>query len=333
MNMSVRALVCDKLTEDLSGVCVRGVPLPVLQAGQVSVRVHAAALNFPDLLMTRGGYQHRPEIPFVIGMEGAGEVVDVARDVADIAVGDRVCFRSRVGACAQIVVLPATEVRPVPAGFTLSEAAGYQIAALTAYVALVQRGALAAGETLLVHGASGGVGLAAVQLGHALGARVIATGTSAAKLAIALNHGSDHTIDSSPTFRDRVMQLTDGRGADVIFDPVGGDVFDESVRCIAWGGRLLVVGFASGRIPDLRANLPLLKGFSLIGVRAGETGRRDPTRGAHAQTEIERLAAHGIFKPHVGARYPLDEGSEALRAMALRKTAGKIVIEMPSHSS
>jgi len=328
MNTSVRALICEKLTDDLSGVSVRGVALPLPRAGSVSLSVHAAALNFPDLLMTRGGYQYRPEVPFVIGMEGAGEVVDVAENTGSIAVGDRVCFRSRVGACAEAVVLPATEIHPIPAGFTFGEAAAYQIAALTAYVALVLRGALAAGETLLVHGASGGVGLAAVQLGRALGARVIATGTSAAKLSIASNHGADHTIDSAPAFRDRVMQLTDGRGADVIFDPVGGDVFDESVHCIAWGGRLLVVGFASGRIPNLRANLPLLKGFSLIGVRAGETGRRDPARGAHAQTEIERLAAAGIFKPHIGARYPLEDGVEALRAMALRKAAGKIVIEM-----
>ena len=326
--MSVRALVCDKLTDDLSGVGVRGVALPAPRSGSVAVRVRAAALNFPDLLMTRGCYQYRPEVPFVIGMEGAGEVVDIAGDIGDIAVGDHVCFRSRGGACAQTAVLSTAGVHPVPAGFTLSEAAAYQIAALTAYVALVHRGALTTGETLLVHGASGGVGLAAVQLGHALGARVIATGTSAAKLAIASNHGADHTIDSVPTFRDRVMQLTEGRGADVIFDPVGGDVFDESVHCIAWGGRLLVVGFASGRIPDLRANLPLLKGFSLIGVRAGETGRRDPARGAHAQTEIERLAAAGIFKPHIGARYPLEDGVEALRAMALRKAAGKIVIDM-----
>jgi NADPH2:quinone reductase len=329
MNASVRALVCHNLTDDLSGVSVSEIASPSPRAGHVSVRVHAAALNFPDLLMTRGGYQYRPEVPFVIGMEGAGEVVDAAGGIGDIAIGDRVCFRSRAGACAGVVVLPAADVHPVPVNFTVAEAAAYQIAALTAYIALVHRGALAAGETLLVHGASGGVGLAAVQLGHALGARVIATGTSAAKLAIASNYGADHTIASSPTFRDRVMQLTEGRGADVIFDPVGGDVFDESVHCIAWGGRLLVVGFASGRIPDLRANLPLLKGFSLIGVRAGETGRRDPVRGAQAQKEIERLAGAGIFKPHIGARCPLEDGVEALRAMALRKTAGKIVIDMP----
>jgi NADPH2:quinone reductase len=185
-----------------------------------------------------------------------------------------------------------------------------------------------AGETLLVHGASGGMGLAAVQLGHALGAHVVATGTSAAKLAIALKHGADHAVDSAPVFRDRVMQLTDGRGADVIFDPVGGDVFDESVHCIAWGGRLLVVGFAGGRIPELRVNMPLLKGFSVIGVRAGETGRRDPALGAQAQSEIERLAAAGVFKPHIGARYALEDGLEALRAMAQRRVVGKILIEM-----
>ena len=328
MNTSVRALVCHKLTDDLSGVSVRGFPRSPSGPGSVTVRVHAAALNFPDLLMTRGGYQHRLEVPFVIGMEGAGEVIGIAADVTNIAVGDRVCFRSRSGACAETVVLPAAEVHAVPANFTLADAAAYQIAALTAYVALVQRGALVAGETLLVHGASGGMGLAAVQLGHALGAHVVATGTSAAKLAIALKHGADHAVDSAPVFRDRVMQLTDGRGADVIFDPVGGDVFDESVHCIAWGGRLLVVGFAGGRIPELRVNMPLLKGFSVIGVRAGESGRRDPVRGAQAQSEIERLAAAGVFKPHIGARYALENGLGALRAMAQRRVVGKILIEM-----
>jgi NADPH2:quinone reductase len=292
------------------------------------VRVHAAALNFPDLLMTRGGYQFRPELPYVVGMEGAGEVVSIGAQVDDVRMGDSVCFRGRSGACAEACVVSASDLHPIPAGFEFAEAAGYQIGALTAYVALVQRGGLQAGETLLVHGASGGMGLAAVQLGHALGARVIAAGTSAQKLAVAARCGADEVIDSVPAFRERVLQLTDGLGAEVIFDPVGGDVFDESTHCIAWGGRLLVVGFASGRIPDLRANLPLLKGFSVVGVRAGESGRRDPARGARAQREIERFAATGVFRPHIGARFPLADGVEALRAMAGRRVAGKIVIEL-----
>ena len=327
MTPAVRALVCEHLAENLGGVGVRMIELPPLTATSVMIRVRAAALNFPDLLMTHGGYQFRPELPYVVGMEGAGEVVEVGGEVNGIRAGDRVCFRGRSGACAESCVVSASDVRPIPAGFDFAAAAAYQVGALTAYVSLVQRGGLEAGETLLVHGASGGMGLAAVQLGHALGARVIATGTSAEKLAVAARSGADEVIDSVPGFRERVLRLTEGHGADVIFDPVGGDVFDESIRCIAWGGRLLVIGFASGRISDLPANMPLIKGFSVVGVRAGESGRRNPARGAHAQREIERLAAEGVFRPHIGARFALADGVEALRAMAARRVAGKIVVE------
>ncbi len=328
MNDTARALVCDRLADDFAGVSVRPIGVPVLPPDGVLIEVRAAALNFPDLLMTRGGYQFRPPLPFVLGMEGAGEVAALGSEVRGLQAGASVCFRARFGVCAERCVVPARDVRPVPRGFDFAEAAAYQVGAMTAYVALIQRGALQAGETLLVHGASGGMGLAAVQLGHFLGARVIATGTSADKLAIAAQSGADHVIDSVPRFRQRVLELTDGRGADVVFDPVGGDVFDESTHCIAWGGRLLVVGFASGRIPEVRANLPLLKGFSVVGVRAGESGRRDPERGAQAQREIERLADEGVFRPHIGARFGLDDGVLALRTMMERRVAGKIVIEL-----
>jgi len=326
--MRASALVCEHIADDLSGVRVREVTLDGLGAGDIVIRVHAAALNFPDLLMTQGRYQFRPETPFVLGMEGAGEVIGVGAEVDDVDVGDRVCYRLRTGACTRTCILRASAVHPIPAGFDFAEGAAWQIGALTAYVALVQRGGLRAGETLLVHGASGGMGLAAVQFGHALGARVIATGTSSEKLRVAARCGADEVIDSVPAFRDRVRQLTDGRGADVIFDPVGGDVFDESTHCIAWGGRLLVVGFASGRIPQLPVNLPLLKGFSLIGVRAGESARRDPAGGAEAQRAVERLASQGVFRPHIGARFPLEKGVDALHALAQRKFPGKLVIDM-----
>jgi NADPH2:quinone reductase len=328
----MQALVCHRLADDLAGVSLADIAPPRPGPGEVAIEVRAAALNFPDLLMTRGAYQHRPELPFVLGMEGAGTVCELGEGVAGLGgpqLGDAVCFGRKEGAIAQRVVASADSLRRMPAGFDWAEAAAFQVGALTAWVALVVRGQLRAGEVLLVHGASGGTGAAAVQLGRHLGAHVIATGTSEDKLAPLAALGAEHLLVTGEGFRERVKALTHGRGADVIFDPVGGDVFDESVRCIAPEGRLLVIGFASGRIPTLAANLALIKGFSLVGVRAGEYLRGRPDHGRALLDEVARLPEQGDFRPLVGARFPLASAMEAMHALAQRRVPGKIVIEMP----
>ena len=212
------------------------------------------------------------------------------------------------------------------------EAASFQTAYLTAYVSLVRRGELQSGECLLVHGATGGVGMAAVQLGKKIGARVIATGTSAEKLKKTLDWGASHYVLTNKkdgvSFREEVKELTDGKGADVIYDPVGGDVFDESIRCINWGGRILIVGFTSGRIPTAPVNMPLIKGFSIVGVRAGEFGRRDPVKGKENIEAVKKLADEGDLKPHICKTFKLEEAKEAIQFLSERKVVGKIAVVM-----
>ena len=337
MNATQRALVCRALSDDFSGLAVETLDVPEPGPGDVLVRMRAASVNFPDLLMTQGRYQFRPELPFIPGIEGAGEVValgcDAARAPDAPRVGERVLVHARTGAFAAFSRLGVADVRPMPAALDYAHAAAFQAAAVTAYVSLVRRAALQPGETLLVHGATGGVGMATVQLGRHLGARVIATGTSDEKLARLRALEGVETLNLSCGLREQVHALTHGRGADVIFDPVGGDVFDASVRCIAWGGRLLVVGFAAGRIPTIALNLPLIKGFSIVGVRAGEYGRRDPQRGAQNLREIDRLADAGVFRPHLCERFSLERSVEALRHLADRRVLGKVVIEMAAGDS
>ena len=329
--MNHRTWICTELSTDFSGLRLVQRPSLALAADEVRVRVHAAALNFPDLLMAKGMYQIKPALPFVAGMECAGVVVETGAGVHGVAVGDAVCFGAHGGAFVEELVAPAGDLRRAPPGFSMAESAAYGVAAITAWVALVRRGGLQPGETLLVHGASGGTGLAAVQLGRHLGATVVATGSSESKLQAAHSAGAQHLLvldGSTRSLSDAVKALTDGAGADVVFDPVGGDVFDASVHCTAWGGRLLVVGFASGRIASLPSNLPLIKGFSVVGVRAGEYGRRDPERGLQNRQAVDRLAAAGLFKPHIGARFAFEQAPEAYRAMAARRVAGKIVLEL-----
>jgi len=323
-----QALRCEQLSEDLSGL--RFVELPVTPPGpgQVAVSMRAAALNFPDLLMTRGGYQHKPELTYTVGMEGAGVIEAVGEGVTGWREGDAVCFSNLVGSIAQRNLLPATALEPVPAGWDWASAAGWRVGAMTAYASLVTRGALQRGETLLVHGATGGMGAAAVQLGAHLGAKVIATGTRMDWLEMLRPMGADHLVSSRGLFQEEVKALTGGQGADVIYDPVGGDVFDRSTKCIAFGGRLLVVGFAAGRIPTLAANHVLIKTYSVIGVRAGEWLRRRPAEAPAIRAEINRLASEGVFKPLVGARYAMSDAIEAIRALGERKAPGKIVIDI-----
>jgi NADPH2:quinone reductase len=324
----MRALQVRELLSDHGGAGIVDLPIPDPAPGEVRVRVRAAGVNFPDLLMTGGGYQLKPELPFVSGLEFAGEVDAVGADVADWDVGDAVVGGNRFGAMAEYAVVPAGALRPKPAVLGWEEAAAYPVAYLTAYVALVRCGRIEAGETLLVHGAAGGVGLATVDLAKALGAKVIAAASSAEKRdAIGRLYAPDAVIGAHASFREEVKRLTCGKGADVIFDPVGGDVFDESMRCIAFGGRLLVIGFASGRIPEVSVNMPLIKGFSVVGVRAGEYGRRFPERGAENVAAIDALAAAGMIRPHVHAALDLGDWRQGFAMLERREVIGKVVLK------
>jgi NADPH2:quinone reductase len=322
----MRAFVCHALSEDLSGTGMADAPAPAAGPGEILVRVRATSVNFPDILMCQGRYQFRPEPPFIPGIDVAGEVVALGAGVSGFAEGDAVVGGARLGGFAELCVLPAAGVKPKPAGLSWAQTAAYPAAYMTAYVALVRRAALQPGETLLVHGAAGGVGLAAVDLGKRLGAMVIATSASDEKLAAVKAYGADHVVNAAPGFRERVRALTGGRGADVIYDPVGGDVFDESTRCIAFDGRLLVIGFTSGRIATLSTNIALIKGFSLMGVRAGEFGRQFPDKGRENLDAVWTLANEGLIRPHVGAQLPLEQARAALELLRARQIIGKAVI-------
>ncbi|MGV7121569.1 MULTISPECIES: NADPH:quinone oxidoreductase family protein [unclassified Sphingopyxis] len=323
----MRALQVRELLPGHAGAALADLPVPEPGPGEVRVRVRAAAINFPDLLMTRGDYQLKPDLPFVSGLEFAGEVDAVGEGVSGWQAGDAVVGGNRFGAMAEYAVVPAAALRRKPEALGWDEAAAYPVAYLTAYVALVRCARIEPGETLLVHGAAGGVGLATVDLAKALGVRVIAAASSAAKRdAITRSYAPDAMIAAEPGFREAVKALTGGKGADVIFDPVGGDVFDESTRCIAFGGRLLVIGFASGRIPEVSVNIPLIKGFSVVGVRAGEYGRRFPERGAENVAAIDALAAAGRIRPHVHAALDLADWREGFAMLERREVVGKVVL-------
>ncbi|MCW0199782.1 NADPH:quinone oxidoreductase family protein [Sphingopyxis sp.] len=323
----MRALQVRELLPGHAGAALADLPVPEPGPGEVRVRVRAAAVNFPDLLMTRGDYQLKPDLPFVSGLEFSGEVDAVGEGVSGWRAGDAVVGGNRFGAMAEYALVPAAALRRKPEALGWDEAAAYPVAYLTAYVALVRCARIEPGETLLVHGAAGGVGLATVDLARALGARVLAAASSAAKRdAIMRAYAPDAVIAAEPGFREEVKALTGGKGADVIFDPVGGDVFDESTRCIAFGGRLLVIGFASGRIPEVSVNRPLIKGFSVVGVRAGEYGRRFPERGAENVAAIDALAAEGRIRPHVHAALDLADWREGFAMLERREVVGKVVL-------
>jgi NADPH2:quinone reductase len=323
----VKALLVEALAEGFAGTRLAEVPEPSPGPGEVKLRVRAVSVNFPDLLMTRGAYQLKPTLPFTPGMDVAGEVTEVGAGVTRFRRGDAVVGGVRLGGMAQFAVASDEALSPKPDSLSFPEAAAYPAAYLTAYVALVRRGAARPGEWLLVHGAAGGVGLAALDLGRHLGLRTIAASASAAKLRILeREYAPDAVVDVSTGFREAVKAITGGDGADIIYDPVGGDVFDESVRCIAFDGRLLVVGFTSGRIPTISANMPLIKGFSVIGVRAGEYGRRHPQRGREDRAAVAALAASGAIRPRVHAALPLEAWREAFDLLADRTVVGKAVL-------
>lgn len=323
----MRALVVESLGEFYAGTHVREVPTPTAGPGEVLVHVRAASVNFPDLLMTKGEYQLKPPLPFTPGLDLAGEVAALGEGVTGWKVGDAVVGGARLGGFAEYAVLDARAVKAKPERLSYAEAAAYGAAYLTAYVALVRRAQLQPGEWVLVHGAAGGVGLAAVDMAKALGAKVIAASASDEKLAIvAAEYAPDATVNVTGGFREKVKEITGGRGADVIYDPVGGDIFDESTRCIAFDGRLLVIGFTSGRIPTVSVNMPLIKGFSVIGVRAGEYGRQFPEKGRENQAAIWKMAAEGVIRPRVHAELPLEQWREAFDLLADRKVVGKAII-------
>ncbi|MGH8432552.1 MAG: NADPH:quinone oxidoreductase family protein [Solimonas sp.] len=328
----MRAVVCDRLG-DPSVLKIEDRPIPEPGPTDVLIKVGAAAVNFPDVLMLSAGYQHKPELPFVPGMEGAGTIASVGAEVKDWRLGDRVIFGVKPGAFADYVRLPASgTLMRLPAGWSDAEGAAFRVAATTAYHSLVHRARLWPRDVLLVHGASGGVGLAAVQLGKHLGARVIATGGDDERLAVVREQGADLVVNyRTEDFVSVVKNATDGHGADVIYDPVGGEVLEKSMRAAAYGARLLVVGFASGGPTKIMSNHVLIKGLSILGVRAGETVRRQsPELGQDYATELPRLAALGVMRPHISHRFPMERVADAFRALIDRKVVGKAVIIMSS---
>jgi NADPH:quinone reductase len=326
--LSYRAAICTALTGPDS-IRIERRERAALKTGEVRVAIKAAGLNFPDLLMTYGKYQFRPDPPFVPGMEFAGEVIEVAADVTGFAVGDAVMGGSKGDCIAEEIAISATALSVKPDTLPWDKAACWRAGASTAWHALHDKAALSAGETLLVLGAAGGVGMAAVSLGKHLGATVIGTGSSAAKRAAILAAGADHALDPADAdLAAKVKELTGGKGCDVVFDPVGGDLSITATRAIGWGGRFLIVGFASGTVPQFPANHALIKGYSLIGLRAGEASRRDATLAAQSRAALDALAHCGVMRPHISHGFDLDGTSEALKTLERREAIGRVVINL-----
>lgn len=331
--MKVSAIICEQISDDIGSVGLQQVEVAEPGPGQVRVRLKACAVNFPDLLMIQGKYQFKPPLPFAPGGEAAGDVERCGPGVR-FKEGDAVVVSMRYGGFSEAVLVDESQLKLLPKGMDYAKGASYQTAYLTAYVALQRRGNLESGETLLVHGATGGVGMAAVDLGKRFGAEVIATGGRDDKLAVVAMRGADHVINytqddgSLGGFRERVKELTGGRGADVIYDPVGGDVFDESMRCINWGGRILSIGFTSGRWPQAPVNLILIKQISVIGVRAGEYGRQDPAKGIENRQRLYAMAEAGEIDPYISHALPLVEAVDAMRLLEQREVVGKAVVTM-----
>ena len=322
-----KAVVCRELgpPESLRLEAFASAPLA---PGQVRVAIRAAGINFPDILMAAGEYQLKPPLPFTPGVEAAGDVVEVDGAALGVAVGDKVIVKMRHGAYADEAVVTPSQLMPLPSTFDYAEGATFLAAHGTAHHALIDRGQIKPGEVLLVHGAGGGVGLAAVEIGKLLGAIVIAAASSEEKLAVAKARGADHgVLYGREPFRDAVKRLTDNRGADVVFDPVGGEIFENSLRCIAWGARILVVGFTGG-IGLARTNLLLIKGASVLGVRAGEAVRKDPALGEVRLKALAAWAEAGKIRPNISHRLPLQDYAKAMRLLIDRKAIGRVALVM-----
>ena len=322
----MRAVVVDRWLEP-ADLKVSEAPEPQPGPGQVAVEVRAAGCNFFDILMVRGEYQVKPPFPFVPGGEIAGVVKSVGPEVEGLAPGDRVLASPGVGGFAEVALAPARGTWPLPEGMSFEEGAALPIIYPTGYAGLVYRAALREGETLLVHAAAGGVGTAAVQIGTALGARVIATAGGAEKCEVARRAGAHETIDyRAGDFVARVKELTGGRGADVIYDSVGGDVTERSLKCIAWNGRLLVIGFAGGTIPTIKANRILLKNIAVVGLHWGAYATHEPERVPETFRALFELHAAGRIAPMIYDRFALEELPRALEALGGRRTWGKVVV-------
>jgi NADPH2:quinone reductase len=308
---------------------VREVPDPRPGSGEIVLDVRAAGLNFPDTLIIEGRYQFHPDLPFVPGGEGSGVVSAVGDGVTRFSVGDEVIAMAVSGAFAEKWAVDTNSVIPKPASLDFEHAAGFGHTYGTSYYALKQRAGLQPGESLLVLGAAGGVGSSAVDIGKALGARVIAAASTDEKLSYATRLGADDVINySTEDLRDRIQDLTDGTGVDVVYDPVGGDLAETTLRSMAWNGRFLVVGFAAGSIPEIPLNLPLLKGVSIVGVFWGAWTKRDPAGLVSNFAELFAMVEQGRLNPQVSAAYPLERYVEAFGALTGRKAMGKVIFEI-----
>lgn len=324
----MRALVCKELGP-VEKLVIEDLPDPQPGPGQVVVDVEAAGLNFPDTLIIEGKYQVRPELPFSPGAEAAGIVSAVGADVRQYQVGDRVIVLGSYGSFSEKRLAACDDLLQLPESMDFTTAAGFCLTYGTSYYALKDRAALQSGETLLVLGAAGGVGLAAVELGHAMGAQVIAAASTDAKLAVAKAAGARMTVNySTEPLKERVKALTEGRGADVIYDPVGGDLTEQAFRASAWNGRLLVIGFAAGEIPRIPLNLALLKSSALIGVSWGAWRRRDPDASAQNFQALFTMHRDGKLKPLVTQVFALDDYVAAYKTLTERRAQGKVILKL-----
>src|SRR5688572_8889104 len=322
----MKAMVCEAFggPEVLK---LRDVPDPKPPgAGEIQVRIGARGVQYVDVLMLAGKYQTRPEPPFIPGSEGAGEVIAVGPGVTGFQVGDRVMSRHSLGACAEIGNAKAWLCSKIPDGMSLEHAGVFRGAYGTAYYALLQRGRMVAGEWVLVHGAAGGIGIAAIQVAKLFGAKVIATASTEAKRAACLEEGADHAIDYRGGFLDQVKELTGGRGVDIVYDPIGDKVADESLRCLAWGGRLLILGFLGGGPTNIKSNYLLIKGIDVVGVRIGGLAENDPKLAIANMKALIELAAQGKLKPRISHRFRLEQAAEAVQAVIDRAVIGKAVL-------